>query len=109
MIHAILKNAHWGKGSQHGIHMQPAWRVHWQYNKSLRAYISHAMRCFLYEIMGGEPPPGRDGNPPSKLLPEAERRAMTMLTKEGALLSSASSATGIEPEKLKEIYVSIRE
>ena len=109
MILAILNNKHWGKGQQHGLHMQRAWRIHWQYRQALDAYSHHALRCDIYDIMGGEPPPGCNGIPPAKLLPAEHRRALAMVTREGATLSEACSATGIDAAKLEEIYVRIRE
>lgn len=109
MIFAILNNKHWGKGQQHGIHMQRAWRIHWQYRQALDAYSLHALRCLLYNLMGGEPPPGCNGNPPSKLLSPEEQRAMAMLIRENSTLSEACSATGIYTKTMEETYAMIGE
>ena len=104
MIISILKNEHWGKGPSHGMHMQSAWRLHHEFNKSHIEYVRHAVRCMIFDTLGDDPPPGRANAAPACLMPEPARTAIKMITKERALLSEACAATGMDPNDLRETY-----
>lgn len=103
MIRSILDNKHWGRGSQHGIQMQPSWRVYNSYVAAREAYARHAILCHLYHMIEGEPPPGCEGITPSNLLPDSERVALTMFREEKATWDEASVASGIPVENLREL------
>jgi hypothetical protein len=109
MIRSILKNQHWGKGQAHGIHMQPAWRLHHEFSKAHIEYVRHAMLCMIFDLLGGDPPAGREDAAPACLIPEPERSAIRMITKEKALLSEACAATGVHPNDLRKTYTQTRD